>query len=284
MKYLRLLILLVIVSVQSRAQQGDGIYLIVRADDMGSFHDANVACIKACNEGIARSIEVMVPCAWFPEAVRLLNENPSIDVGIHLVLTSEWEGVRWRPVTDVPSLVDRNGYFHQWIWGGNDSSAGAYLLKANWKIGEIEKELRAQIELAVKCIPRVSHVSAHMGFNSMDPAVNALFEQVAREYKLRTEHIPGIKEVRGWNDGRTLDEKIKQFICAIDSLTPGTYVFIEHPGLDHGEMHSALFDHNNTLASDRQTVTDIFTNKMVIQALHDKGVTLISYADIFNKK
>jgi len=110
MKLVLVAAFLVFSPLQSQAQQRNDIRLIVRDDDMASFHDANVACIKTCKEGIARSIEIMVPCAWFPEAVRLLHENPSIDVGIHLVLTSEWEGIKWRPLADVPSIVDKDGY------------------------------------------------------------------------------------------------------------------------------------------------------------------------------
>ena len=34
--------------------------LIVRADDMGSFRAANIACLKGYTEGIESSIEVMV--------------------------------------------------------------------------------------------------------------------------------------------------------------------------------------------------------------------------------
>ncbi|RMG66742.1 MAG: ChbG/HpnK family deacetylase, partial [Bacteroidetes bacterium] len=40
--------------------------LLVRADDMGASHAANFACLRAVNEGIARSIEVMVPGPWYP--------------------------------------------------------------------------------------------------------------------------------------------------------------------------------------------------------------------------
>ena len=280
MKYLLLLIVFLLITVLSKAQDDNGIYLIVRADDMASFHASNTACIKACKEGIARSIEVMVPCPWFPEAVKMLNENPSIDVGIHLVLTSEWEGIRWRPLTHVPSLVDKDGYFYPMIWGSNDSSAGNYLLKAGWKINDIEKEFRAQIELALKYIPRISHLTAHMGCTNMDPKVNQLVEKLAREYKLHTENIPGIKSLKGWDNNKTFNEKIDRFISNINNLTPGIYVFVEHPGLDNSEMHSAIFNQNNTLAVDRQTVTDIYTNEKVIKALRDKGVKLISYSDL----
>ena len=81
--------------------------LVVRIDDMGSSHSANVACIDTYRNGIARSVEVMPVCAWFPEAVRMLRDNPGLDVGVHLTLTSEWENVKWRPLTNCPSLVDR---------------------------------------------------------------------------------------------------------------------------------------------------------------------------------
>jgi hypothetical protein len=40
-----------------------------------------------------RTVEVMVPCPWFPEAAALLRENPGLDVGVHITLTSEWEGI-----------------------------------------------------------------------------------------------------------------------------------------------------------------------------------------------
>lgn len=38
---------------------GGEIRLIVRADDIGSSHAANLACIKSYREGIVRSVEVM---------------------------------------------------------------------------------------------------------------------------------------------------------------------------------------------------------------------------------
>lgn len=284
MKYIVLVAVLFFATVRSQGQNDNDICLIVRADDMASFHDANLACIKTCTEGIARSIEIMVPCAWFPEAVKLLNENPSIDVGIHLVLTSEWEGIKWRPLTDVPSLVDKDGYFYQMIWGGKDPSGSQYLLKARWTIEDIEKELRAQIVLAMKYIPHISHVSAHMGCNGMDPKVNALINRLAREYALRTDNIPGITYMSGWDVNASLYDKIDQFVRSIYNLTPGTYVFVEHPGLDNAEMRSAIFDMHNTLALDRQHVTAVFTNEKVKRALHDRGVRLMSYADVFKRK
>ena len=82
--------------------QDKGVRLVIRGDDIGSCHAANVACIRAYKEGIMKSVELMVPCAWFPEAVKMLNDNPGLDVGVHVTLTSEWDNVKWRPLTAAP--------------------------------------------------------------------------------------------------------------------------------------------------------------------------------------
>src|SRR6478736_6721297 len=84
--------------------------LIVRGDDMGFSHSGNLALIKSFKEGIETSIEVIIPSPWFPEAVKMLRENPGIDIGIHLALTSEWDMIKWRPLSDCSSLKDSNGY------------------------------------------------------------------------------------------------------------------------------------------------------------------------------
>ena len=59
--------------------------LAIRIDDLGAFHSVNEACIQTYQSGIARSVEVMPVAAWYPEAVRLLKENPGLDAGLHLV-------------------------------------------------------------------------------------------------------------------------------------------------------------------------------------------------------
>ena len=60
--------------------QQQPIRLIVRGDDMGYSHAGNEAILKCAKEGIQTALEVIVPSPWFPEAVKMLEENPSIDV------------------------------------------------------------------------------------------------------------------------------------------------------------------------------------------------------------
>ncbi|HEX6224466.1 MAG TPA: ChbG/HpnK family deacetylase, partial [Chryseolinea sp.] len=87
------------------AQQKPAPRLIVRGDDMGFSHSGNVALMQSSLEGIQTSIEIIVPSPWFPEAVKMLQDNPKIDVGIHIALTSEWDNVKYRPVSNSPSLT-----------------------------------------------------------------------------------------------------------------------------------------------------------------------------------
>ncbi len=75
--------LLLAATLPAFGQQAMNPRLIVRADDMGSFRSANIACMEGYKNGVETCIEVMVVTSWFPEAARLLRENPGKDVGLH---------------------------------------------------------------------------------------------------------------------------------------------------------------------------------------------------------
>ena len=208
--------------------------LIVRGDDMGYSHAGNEAIIKCFKEGIETSIEVIVPSPWFPEAARMLSENPTVDVGVHLALTSEWDNVKWRPIADVPSLKDEDGYFYPMTFP-NKKYPKRSLRENPWKLADVEKEFRAQIELARKRIPRISHVSGHMGCDSISPEVRALSRKLAKEYGLDIEpRDQGVAFLSFAGRRATSVEKTESFMKTLESLKPGkTYLFVEHPGLDY---------------------------------------------------
>jgi hypothetical protein len=114
------------------------IRLIVRGDDMGFSHYANTGCIKAYQEGILTAVEVMVPGDYFMEAANMLKDNPGLDAGIHLTLTSEWENIKWGPLTNAPSLVDEKGYFFAMTWPDEGYPPNRALATTNWDLLEIE--------------------------------------------------------------------------------------------------------------------------------------------------
>ena len=263
------------------AAQDQSINLIIRGDDIGSCHAANVACIRSYKEGIMKSVELMVPCSWFPEAVKMLNENPGLDVGIHLVLTSEWENYKWRPLTHAPSLTDADGYFYPTIWQRSNMPAGTALKDADWKIEEIEKELRAQIELGKRKVPHVSHLSYHMGSAGWDPKVRELSAKLAKEYDLDVDPSEaGVKGFRGFGDAKTAGERIEKFIKRLEELKPGTYLFVEHPGIDTAEMSAIGHKGYEDVAQDRDAVTELFVSDKVKNTIKRLGIKLISYADL----
>jgi len=275
------LLVTVTVSFVSACAQDQSARLIVRGDDMGFSHAGNEALIKSYKEGIERSVEVIVPSPWFPEAVKLLAKEPGIDVGVHLSLTSEWETVKWRPLTHCPSLTDSDGYFYPMI-RPNKNYPGKALIEQAWKLDEIEKEWRAQIELAKKKIPGVSHLSDHMGCGDMDKKVAAVVVKLAKEYNIDIDPARyEVKDIEYKGPSGTSAEKLKSFLDMIESLVPGeTYLFVDHPALDGPEMRAIYHIGYENVATDRQGVTDVFTSPLVMEAIKRKKIRLISYADL----
>ncbi|MEO6843792.1 MAG: polysaccharide deacetylase family protein [Ginsengibacter sp.] len=257
--------------------------LIIRGDDMGFTHAGNLGLIESYKNGIEKSIEVIVPSPWFPEAVEMLKENPGVDVGIHLTLTSEWDNVKWRPLTDCKSLKDSDGYFYPMIWA-NKNYPNRNLLAHKWKLSDIEKEWRAQIETAIKNIPRISHISSHMGCTDMDKSVRALAKKLAKEYNIDIEPDDYNVIDVGYNGAHTTSaEKIKSFIAMLDTLKPGkTYLFVDHPAINSSELQAVHHIGYEDVAEDRQGVVDLFTSNEVNKAIRQKRIQLISYKDLKN--
>jgi predicted glycoside hydrolase/deacetylase ChbG (UPF0249 family) len=286
MKFLSLHVLLCLLGMSFTIQAQQETRLIVRADDIGSTHGANLGCIQAYQEGIVRSVEIMVPCAWFPEAVNMLKENPGLDVGIHLTFTSEWENVKWRPLSHAPSITDEDGYFFPMIWPSERFPEHKTLKGSAWIPEEIEAEMRAQIELALKHIPQVSHLSCHMGCAGWDEQVAEVYHRLAREYKLDID--PGKLDVKNFPvrvTGLSSEDRINSFIEGLQRLEPGqTYLFVEHPALAGAEMKAVGHEGYDNVCEDRQMVTEMFTSERILDEIERLGIELISYADLIQGK
>ncbi len=63
--------------------------LAVNADDFGFTRDVNQGIVEAHRDGILTSATLMATGAAFDDAVRLAKENPSLDIGCHLVLVGQ---------------------------------------------------------------------------------------------------------------------------------------------------------------------------------------------------
>lgn len=262
--------------------EGDSPCLVVRVDDMGAFHSVNKACVESYQKGIETSVEVMVVTPWFPEAVKMLRENPGLDVGLHLTITSEWENVKWRPLTACPSLTDENGYFFP-MMSPNPAYPGKSIKENKWILNEIEQEFRAQIEMALRNIPRLSHLTGHMGSMAFDPQVWEMVNRLGEEY-----HLSVIGSTNGKRDSysfvsydgtsRTSQEKKESFLRMLDKLQAGkSYVFLDHPAYADSEMESVMHIGYEDVAFDRQGVTDLLTDEGVRHVIEERGIRLINF-------
>ncbi|MGM9743172.1 MAG: polysaccharide deacetylase family protein [Candidatus Cryptobacteroides sp.] len=262
--------------------------LIMRIDDMGAFHSVNKACVDAYRNGIAKSVEVLCVGAWFPEAVKMLRENPGLDAGVHLAITSEWENVKWRPLTDCPSLVDDDGYFLPMMWPNPAYPGQSVLEKAeSINMAELEAEFRAQIELAMKHIPQLSHISGHMFSTMFNKEVNELTKRLAKEYGLIcTDVMEGMQnyslEMTGYSgESKTSEDKTRSFIKSLEGMEKGKrYYFIDHPAYNDSEMQTVFHIGYENVAVDRQGVTDFMTHPDVKAVIEKRRIKLMSIAEL----
>lgn len=148
--------------------------LVTHHDDLGGSHSANTAFVELFDMGVVTSGSVMVPCAWFPEMAAIARERPDLDIGVHLTLTAEFPGFRWRPLTGVKrnGLTDESGFFWSSV-----ADARAADLKA------VEEELRAQIETALEAGIDATHLDAHMG-TAWQPEFVDLYQRLGEEFRL----------------------------------------------------------------------------------------------------
>ena len=270
---------------QSKSSDHSGdvapVYLLVRTDDGGMSHSVNMALEKLISSGIPVSVSVMWPTPWYQETVDILKRHPDVSVGIHLTLNSEWKNYRWGPMlgrTAVPSLVDADGYFFQ---------STAALHQNHPKIGEVEKELRAQIERALHSGLKIDYVDYHMGTAVSTPEFRALTERLAKEYGLGMSQYFG--EARGNPQYEAAPpDKADSLVAMIARLNPGFNLVVTHVGIDNAEL-GALIDMNTdgalpNMSKNRQGELDAITSTRVREALKARDVRLITYRQLIAMK
>ncbi len=150
--------------------------VVIHEDDVGMTHGANTAFVELSGLGTCSAGSVMVPCPWFPEAVEMARADPSLDLGVHLTLTSEKRPYRWRPLTAPPGsagLTDAQGYFWPDVPNVRRHAAPE----------AVETELRAQIDTALAAGLDVTHLDAHMG-TALCPEFVEIYLRLGGDYKL----------------------------------------------------------------------------------------------------
>jgi predicted glycoside hydrolase/deacetylase ChbG (UPF0249 family) len=254
--------------------------LLVRADDMGGTYDIGLAIIKAYREGIVTSASLMPTSAFFEEAVQLCRENPGLAAGIHVTLF----GSRKRPVlspAEVPSLVTGKGYFYE-STGQLDS------LNVQFDPDEVEREIRAQIGKARASGLDFVYLDYHRGVPDF---VDSLILDLCREQKLvygqdkagiiygypRTRFAPEQWFYQVLPDGQIVyyaapafnEDQKKQFYDALNSLEPGGWTVVVHPGLD---------------VPQKASITELMCAPETKEIIKNKNIQLVSYHDLWEEE
>ena len=272
---------LVVPATAPAQASADRVALLIRTDDIGMSHSVNMAMQKLVSTGMPVSVSVMFACPWYQEAVEILKQHPNASVGIHLVLNSEWKNYRWGPVAGaaaVPTLVDENGYFFP---------AADALRQHNPNVAEVEKELRAQIERALRSGVKIDYVDYHMGTAVMWPDFQAVTERLAQEYGLGMSHYFGETEDSP-QYGAAPALKMDSLQVLIDRMKPGLNMVITHVGIDDAEL-GALLDMNTSnplpdMSKNRQGELTALTSPRFAAALKARNVVLLTYRDVIAKE
>jgi predicted glycoside hydrolase/deacetylase ChbG (UPF0249 family) len=265
----------------TRAVNSSPVYLVIRTDDAGMSHSVNMALERLIETRMPVTVSVMFACPWYQETVEILKRHPEVSIGIHLTLNSEWKDYRWGPVTGreaVPTLVDSNGYFFPSSEALHDNHPA---------LGEIEKELRAQIERALHSGLTIDYVDAHMGTALRYPEFREITERLAREYRLGVMGYFGetIDSPQYWASPH---QKADSLVALVGRLQSGVTVVVTHLGIDNAEL-GALVDMNTDeplpeMSKNRQGELDALTSSRFARAVKARNVVLITYREVIHQQ
>jgi len=257
----------------------DAKLLIVNCDDLGSSASANRATAAAQAAGVATSATLMVPCPWALDGARTFGGG----IGVHLTLTCEYPGYRWRSLTGAASLHDDEGYM--------PATAQAVWAKAD--LDDVRAECRAQVDQALAWGVDVTHLDAHMGTMQVDPRYFDIFVDLAAAYDLPLRMWGARAEAELGFPGRdraaerglvfpdhmtsTWGKPAKPaFTNILTRLKPGVTEVYVHPVEDGPELRGYDPDHPQIRVDDFALMTDPELPGMIAAA----GATLISFAPL----
>ena len=280
---------------QKLGYPADAKLLIVHADDIGLARSVNIAVETAFEHGGITSGSVMVPCPWFPDFATYYGEHGSLDVGIHITLTAEWDHYKWggvSPAGEIPSLLDEHGYFY----------ATVEEVATHAKPEEVEREIRAQIERALTFGIRPTHLDTHMGSVVATPELFEIYLRLGDEYGLPVllprrwppdvpeefrEYLDAIAADRPALDGLHMmmaHDSTKSWGDAYDamlgSVAPGLNQLIVHLAIDDAEMQAVAVNHPDFGSAWRQRDLDFVTSQAFRDLVAAHGITLVSWEQI----
>lgn len=263
--------------------EAEEIWLIMRGDDLGMTQGSLVAFERAFKEGVLTCGSTLVCAPWFEGAAALSRNNPGWCLGVHLSLVGEWRGYRWRPVLPwdkVSSITDEDGFlfgYPEELWARRP------------KIEEIEKELRAQINLALKMGIQVRYLDTHYMGPSSYPGLEGVIRKLAKEYGVPVSGWKGEKRLPGIYT-TPVEEKKTTALKILEELKPGLWLWVFHPGIDSPEQNALVHTKPEDVftgagvGKHRAEETNVLTSPGINSVIRKKNIRLIHYGSRSNAK
>jgi predicted glycoside hydrolase/deacetylase ChbG (UPF0249 family) len=204
--------------------------LIVTADDVGLDRGMTTGAIEAHRRGIVTACSIVANGREFDDAVERLRDCPSLEIGVHLTLVEE------RALT-TGEVMPRN-----WM---------QFLVSRQ---GDLEGELRLQIERVFAAKLRVTHLNGHQHLHQW-PRISRMVRRLADEYGIRYVRVVNDRggrkrrlQMRILNSlgdrskttigvaeaGHLSEEKIVRLLDYVDGVTE----LVAHPGINvNGYAH-----------------------------------------------
>lgn len=272
--------------------------VVLHADDIGMCQATLPAYETLSGSGAISSAAVMVPCPWFnsvAEQCRARAGDPLVDMGVHLTLTSEWKGYRWRPLTTsdpASGLLDHEGYFPSRalpVYQGADLAA-------------TRAELSAQVQRALAAGIDVTHVDSHM-LTLFHPRLLPVYIDTARQFGLPPFLVqipPGWQSDMG-HDAETValsqrliaeaaeeglpifdffavlslddpEHKPDELRALLSQLPAGLSIILFHPAVDTPELRALAPDWRCRVADHA-----LFSGDLLPDLLAEAGVQVIGF-------
>jgi hypothetical protein len=246
---------------------------------MGMTQGSLAAFERAFNEGVLTCGSILVPAPWFAGAAELCRKNPGWCVGVHLCLVGEWRGYRWRPVlpwSRVTSLVDEDGFLY--------GSPGE-LWSHGPKLAEIDAELRAQIDLALKKGIRVQYLDTHYIGLTDYPGLADMINKIASDYQLPHSSQLGEKRCKGIFT-TPVPLKQKKALRMLQQLQPGLWLWVCHPGITSPEQEALNYADPGVVfpgggpGGHRAEELRVLLSPEIQAIIKKRGITLTDYSEL----
>ena len=264
--------------------------LLIHADDLGLSKSVNETSLESLLNNTVSSASVIMNAKKVQEIADFSNNNPEIDLGVHLTVTSEWKIHKWGgilPKNDIQSLLNSQNNFY---W--NKRKFTKYQ-----KLDQLYNELQAQVDLAISMGMNVSHIDSHEGALFFDPDVFKTYLKIAEDNNLLAfvpiqasvhfnDNFPKPKNAIIFDQffmaeaGIKIDEMEEYYLNILDKLEPGLSQIIVHFGKDNDNMKKITVDKIDYGSKWRETDYKVFNSEKFLSSLKKNNIKVINYQDL----